>query len=108
MGLIYFYLGFSIACEVVGTMFLSLSDGFRKPRQSITAITLFFICYFFFSKVIEVMNMGIAYAIWSGVGIISSSLFSALYLKQRMTKAGVIGISCILAGCIVVNLFGTV
>ena len=89
-------------------MFLSLSDGFHKPRQSVAALTLFFICYYFFSKVILVMNMGVAYAIWSGVGIISSSLFSALYLKQPMTKAGGIGIACILTGCIIVNLFGSI
>ena len=105
---IYFLLAMSIACEVVGTMFLSLSEGFRRPRQSITAIVLFFICYFLFSKVILVMNMGIAYAIWSGVGIVSSSLFSALYLKQPLTKAGATGIGCILAGCILVNLFGSI
>ena len=108
MVLIYFFLGLSIACEVVGTMFLSLSEGFHKPLQSAVAVILFFICYYFFSKVIMVMNMGIAYAIWSGVGIISSSLFSALYLKQPLTKAGGIGIGCILAGCIVVNLLGSI
>ena len=108
MALIYFMLVISIACEVVGTMFLSLSDGFRKPRQSVTALVLFFLCYYFFSKVFMVMNMGIAYAIWSGVGIISSSMFSALYLKQPLTRAGATGRGCILAGCIVVNLFGSI
>ena len=108
MKVVYLLLAMSIACEVVGTMFLSLSDGFRKPRQSIIAIVLFFICYFLFSKVIMVINMGIAYALWCGVGIISSSLFSLLYLKQPITKAGAAGIGCILAGCIVVNLFGSV
>ena len=105
---VYLFLALSIAFEICGTAIIGTTVGFTKPFRSFMTLLLYFLCYFFFSKAIIVINLGIAYAIWSGIGIVSSSLISALFLKQPVSKAGLVGISFILAGCVIVNAFGTI
>ena len=77
----YLLLGGAIALEIFATTQLKLSEGFTK--------------------------LGIAYATWSAVGIVATSVIAALAFGQKLTTAGMVGMALIVAGVLVVNLFGS-
>ena len=60
-----------------------------------------------FSKALNRIDLGIAYATWSAVGIVATSIIAALAFGQKLTTAGVVGMGLILAGVVVVHLFGS-
>jgi small multidrug resistance pump len=104
----WLYLCGAIASEIVATSVLKATDGFTRPWP--TAITL--ICYgaafYCLSMALRTVPMGIAYAIWSGVGIVAISLIGFILYRQRLDAGALVGIGLILAGTIVINLFSKV
>ncbi|WP_158806682.1 multidrug efflux SMR transporter [Acidisoma sp. L85] len=98
--LIYGALSFAIIFEVLGTSFLRQTQQFTKLLPTfMTAISYFAACYFL------TMPIGIAYAIWSGLGIVLISFVGFIFYKQSLDAAALIGLGRILAGVIVVNVF---
>nr|WP_314181531.1 SMR family transporter [uncultured Campylobacter sp.] len=63
-------LGISITLEVVATSLLKLSDGFAKPLYAVGSLVLFGVLFYLLAIVFRHIPMGIAYAIWSGAGIV--------------------------------------
>lgn len=101
----YLLLGCAIVCEVIGSTFLAKSDGFTKlVPTSITAV-MFVLAFYLLSHVVKVMPLGIAYAIWSGVGLVLTALVSVFILKQNIDLPAIIGIGLIVIGVIVMNVF---
>lgn len=104
----YLYLFIAIIGEIIGTNFLNLSQGFTKPAPTIIALISYLITFYFLSLALtHHIPMNVAYAIWSGVGIVILTLISVLVLKQPINLASVIGILFIVIGVVLVNLFGT-
>ncbi|WP_206460632.1 DMT family transporter [Anaerovorax sp. IOR16] len=103
----YFYLFLAIVGELIGTTFLKYSEGFTKLIPSILTLLFYGFCFFFFSKSLININLSIAYATWSAVGLIVSALISVFIFKEGITIIGIIAIIIIAAGVIVLNLFGT-
>tara|TARA_Y100001960_G_C14518569_1_gene750107 strand:+ start:274 stop:489 length:216 start_codon:yes stop_codon:yes gene_type:complete len=68
-------------------------------------MVLHFSSYLFFLKTIPV---GIAYAIWSGVGVAIITLIGLFFFNQKVNLAGVIGIGIIIAGVIMLNVFSKI
>lgn len=64
------------------------------------------ICHYFFAKAIQELNLGVAYALWCGLGILVTVLVSLIFYKESLSLTGVLGIILILAGCLLVNLGG--
>ena len=87
----YLLLGGAIALEIFATTQLKLSEGFTKLGPS----------------VLSLLDLGIAYATWSAVGIVATSVIAALAFGQKLTTAGMVGMALIVAGVLVVNLFGS-
>lgn len=102
----YLLLGAAIALEIAATTCLKFSEEFTKLLPSIGCIIFYGICFYCFSKALNSINLGVAYALWSGVGIIVTTIISAFIFKQGTNLWGIIGIVLIISGCVILNLFG--
>jgi len=100
----YVYLCFAIAAEVVGTMALKASEGFSKLGPSLIVVVGYGLSFYLFSLVIKAMPVGVAYAIWAGLGIVLAVLLGAVLYRQVPDAPAVVGIGLIVAGVLVINL----
>lgn len=104
----YLLLAAAIGLELVATTLLKYSDGFTKLAPTAASCLLYIACYLCLAKAGEArINLGVAYALWCGVGIVVTALVSMYVFKEGLSPAGVVGILLIVAGCIVLNLWGT-
>ena len=101
----YLYLGVAIAAEVVATSALRASTGFTVLWPSIISIVGYIIAFYFLSLTLKTMPVGIAYAIWSGVGIVLISIVGWLLYKQALDLPAMLGMGLIMAGVVVINLW---
>lgn len=101
----YILLALAIIVEVTGSTLLVKSEGFTKIVPSVAVVILFALAFYLLSQVIKVIPLGIAYAIWAGVGIILTALIGVIFLKQQLDVPAVVGILLIVSGVVVMNLF---
>ncbi len=101
----WLYLAFGIFAEVVGTLALKFSDGFTKAIPSTFVVIGYGAAFYFLSKVINTIPISIAYAIWSGAGVALVGIVAWIWLGQKLDLSAIIGISLIISGVIVINLF---
>lgn len=101
----YIYLAIAIIAEVIATGSLKLSEGFSKFTPSIVVIVGYGIAFYFLSLVLKTIPVGVAYAIWSGLGVVLISIVGVFFFKQKLDLAAVIGVSLIVLGVIVINVF---
>lgn len=101
----YGLLALAIISEVLGSTFLVKSEGFTKLLPSVVVVILFSIAFYLLSQVIKVIPLGIAYAIWAGVGIVLTALIGLFVFKQTLDMAAIVGIVLIVCGVLVINLF---
>lgn len=95
----------AIVSEVVGTSALKASDGFTRPAASLLVVLGYGSAFYFLSLTLRTVPVGIAYAVWSGVGVVLISLVGWLVYGQRLDPPAILGIGLILAGVIVLNTF---
>lgn len=103
----YLLLFIAIVSEIIATTLLKASEGFSRLPFTIGCLALYAVCYYCFAKALTGIDLGIAYATWCAGGIVATSVIAALLFGQKLSTAGVIGIGLIVAGCVIVNLFGT-
>lgn len=96
-------LAVAICSEVFGSTMLKLSQGFTKPLPSIGFVVGFAITFYCLSLVLKHISLGMAYAIWSGVGIILTAIIGVIIFHEKVDIWGVIGIAFILIGVIILN-----
>ncbi|MEX2962477.1 multidrug efflux SMR transporter [Microbulbifer sp. TYP-18] len=101
----YIYLAIAIIAEVVATSALKASDEFTKPTPSIIVIVGYGVAFYFLSLVLKTIPVGVAYAIWSGLGIVLISLVGLVTFGQKLDFAAVIGSLLIIGGVVVMNVF---
>jgi len=101
----YLYLAIAIVAEVIGTSALKASNGFSKPVPSTIVVVGYGVAFYFLALVLKTIPVGLAYAIWSGVGIALISIIGALAFKQSLDFPALVGIALIIAGVAVINLF---
>lgn len=104
----YLYLSLAIIAEVTATSFLKLADGFSKPIPSLITIIGYAAAFYFLSLTLRAIPVGIAYAIWSGVGIVLISLIAWLFMGQKLDAPAILGMGLIVAGVAVLNVFSKV
>jgi small multidrug resistance pump len=102
----YFLLAISIGFELLGTTFLKYSEGFTKLGPSLVSILSFVICFYALSKALYTVNLSIAYATWSAVGLTVTALISVFLFKEALTPAGVLALVMITIGVVVLNMYG--
>lgn len=101
----YLFLALAILFEVVGSSFLKVSDGFSKAIPSAIVVISYGICFYFFSLSLKTINLGFAYAIWGGLGIVLTALISVFIFKEKLDLAAMVGIALIVSGVLVMNFF---
>lgn len=101
----WIYLLAAIVAEVIGTSGLKASDGFSKLWPSLLTIVAYGTSFFFLSLTLRAIPVGIAYAVWSGVGIVLITLVGWLYFEQRLDTSAILGMFLIVSGVVVLNLF---
>jgi small multidrug resistance pump len=95
----------AIAFEVIGTTLLQQSQQFTKLLPTLGMALCYGAAFYFLSITLRVLPVGIAYAIWSGLGIVLISLVGMVLFRQTLDLAAIIGLGLIIAGVIVVNVF---
>jgi multidrug transporter EmrE-like cation transporter len=98
-------LAIAIVAEVVGTSALKASDGFSRLWPSVVVVLGYAVAFYCLSLVLKSIPVGIAYAIWSGLGIVLITLVAWLVYGQTIDLAAVLGMGLIIAGVAVLNLF---
>ena len=101
----YGLLACAIISEVIGSTFLVKSEGFSKFVPSLVVVVLFSLAFYLLSQVIKVIPLGIAYAIWAGVGIVLTALIGYFIFRQSLDIPAMLGIALIVAGVVVINIF---
>lgn len=99
------YLLTAIIAEVVATSALRASQGFTVVLPSVAVVVGYATAFFFLSLTLHAMPVGIAYALWSGIGILLISAIGWLVFGQALDAPAIIGIALIAAGVLVLNLF---
>ncbi|EPX79077.1 DMT family transporter [Litoreibacter arenae] len=103
----YIYLIIAVAAETIGTSSIQASQQFTRLWPSVLAFFSFAIAFYFLSLTLKFMPVGVMYALWSGLGIFFIALIGWLYFGQKLDLAAVLGMSLILSGIIVINLFSS-
>jgi small multidrug resistance pump len=101
----WIFLFVAIVSEVIVTSALKSSAGFTRLWSSVIVITGYASAFYFLSLTLNNLPIGIAYAIWSGVGVALIALISWLYFHQPLDFAAIVGLLLIVAGVIVINVF---
>ena len=101
----YGLLALAIISEVTGSTFLVKSEGFTRLGPSLLVVIFYIISFYLLSQVIKTIPLGIAYAIWGGVGIVLTAFIGFLIFRQSLYIPAVIGIIMIVGGVIVMNVF---
>ena len=100
----WIFLCVAIIAEVIATSALKSSEGFSKPIASVIVVLGFIIAFYCLSLTLKTIPVGIAYAIWSGVGIVLVTIIAWIVFDQKLDVWGIIGIVLIMSGVLVLNL----
>ncbi|MFO7285731.1 MAG: SMR family transporter [Gammaproteobacteria bacterium] len=95
----------AIVSEVIATSALKASDGFTKPGPVVLVVLGYAAAFYFLALTLRAIPVGVAYAVWSGVGIVLICLIGWLLFGQRLDAPALIGIGLIIAGVVVLNAF---
>ena len=101
----YLPLGLAILAEVIGTTALKSTDGFTRPLPSMVVVASYAISFYFLALALKTMSTGVAYATWSGAGIVLIALLGWLLHGQRLDAAAMAGMAMIVGGVAVIHLF---
>ena len=99
----WIFLAIAITGEVVGTSALKASEGFTRPGPSAITAIGFAVAFYFLALALRTIPMGLAYAVWSGAGIVVISLVGYFVYRQSLDTPALIGIALILSGVIILN-----
>lgn len=101
----YVFLGVAIVSEVVGTTFMKQSDGFTKLAPSLVVVVSYLLAFYFLSLTLKTIPTGVAYAIWSGCGVVLITAVAWIFQGQKLDVPAIAGMGLIVTGVIVMNLF---
>ncbi len=102
---IYALLIAAVLFEVVGTSALKASDGFTRLGPSLLTALSYGMAFYLLSLTLRTMPVGIAYALWSALGVVLIALIGWVYYRQVLDAPAIIGLVLIVAGVVVINLF---
>ena len=101
----YLMLSIAIVSEVLATTAMKQSDGFTRPLWTALTVVGYLIAFFFLAQTLKTIPTGVAYAIWSGVGIVLISAAAWIFQGQKLDLPAMSGMGLIIAGVIVMNVF---
>ncbi|SEK40599.1 SMR family transporter [Nitrosovibrio tenuis] len=101
----WLFLSIAIVSEVLATSALKSSNGFTQLWPSLVVVAGYAAAFFFLSLTLRAIPVGIAYAIWSGAGIVLITIIGWLVLGQALDFPAVIGLALIITGVVILNVF---
>ncbi|WP_031509198.1 DMT family transporter [Streptomyces megasporus] len=103
----YVFLVLAIVAEVVGTSLLKATEGFTRLWPTVACLASYGAAFLALATAIaRGMNVGVGYAMWSGLGTTLIVLIGALFLNEPLTAVKVLGVALVVAGVVVLNLEG--
>jgi small multidrug resistance pump len=102
----WIYLGIAIIAEVIGSTALPAAQGFKNPLPSAIVLAGYVTAFYFLSRTLETIPLGVSYALWSGVGIVLISLSGWIFYRQTLSLLEMFGIALIIAGAVILKLGG--
>ena len=103
----YLYLAIAITAEVIATTSMKAIDGFNKPLPLLLVIGGYAIAFWMLILVVRTIPVGIAYAIWAGLGIVLVSIAAMFIYQQKLDLPAVLGMGLIVSGVVVIQLFSS-
>lgn len=101
----WIFLSIAILGEVIGTSALKSSEGFTKLAPSLIVYAGYGIAFYFLSLALKTIPVGIAYAVWAGLGIVLITLIAWFFHGQKLDLWSFIGMTLILGGVVILNIF---
>lgn len=101
----YLFLACAIVCEIAGTSALKASRGFTVPSWAVLTAVAYAGSFWLLGLTLKGMSLGVAYAIWAGVGTVLTVLVGLFIFKERPDFPALLGMGLIIAGVAVMNLF---
>lgn len=101
----YGWLGIAIVAEVIATSTMRATQGFTRPIPSMVTVAGYVVAFYCLSLALRTMPTGIAYAIWSGAGVVLVAGIAWGVQGQRLDWPAILGMALIVAGVLVLNLF---
>jgi small multidrug resistance pump len=101
----YAWLAIAIVAEVIATSTMRATAGFTRPLPSLVTIAGYAVAFYCLSLALRTLPTGMAYAIWSGVGIVLVAAIAWAWQGQRLDAPAILGMALIIAGILVMNLF---
>ncbi len=101
----YAWLAIAIVAEVIATSMMRATQGFTRIGPSVVTVAGYAVAFYCLSLALRTMPTGVAYAIWSGVGIVLVAGIAWGWQGQRLDAPALVGMALIIAGVIVMNLF---
>jgi small multidrug resistance pump len=98
------WLGLAIAAEVIATIMLKSTDNFTRPLPSVVVVIGYASAFYFLSFALRSIPVGVAYAIWSGVGMVLVAGLAWIVYDQKLQASSFLGISLIIAGALILHL----
>ena len=96
----------AVLLELIGNFVISYTDGFTDPVPSVICFLIYSFSAFLFGFSLKEINLGIAYAVWSGVGIVFLAIVSVAWFHLPLTRVDIIGLIMIIIGVVGMDLFG--
>ena len=103
----YIYLIVAVAAETIGTTALQASNQFTRLGPTVLVVLAYGVAFYFLGIALKYIPVGIAYALWSGLGIVLIALIGFAVFGQRLDAAALMGLGLIIAGIVVIQLFST-
>lgn len=103
----YIFMLTAIALEVLGTSFLQQSRQFTRLAPSLVCVACYLAAFYLLSLSLRHIPVGVAYAMWSGLGIVLISAVGYFWFKQSLDLPALIGIALIICGVVVINAFSS-
>ncbi|TYR78186.1 multidrug efflux SMR transporter [Priestia megaterium] len=94
----------TIVFEVAGTISMKMSEGLSRPLPTIMIFVCYGICFSIFSLVVKKMDLGLAYAIWSGTGTLAICIIGILFFHETVNMLKVVSVLLVVLGLIGVKL----
>lgn len=94
----------AILLEVVGTILLKMSNGFSKLIPATVSLIFYALSFYLIAKAIQTIDVGVAYAIWSAVGIICIAIISFFLFDENITRMQAVSYLIIIIGIVSLNL----
>lgn len=100
----YLYLSLAIVTELMGTTLLKVSDGFANRLAAVGMLFAYAFSFYFLSLSLRAIPVGVAYAVWSGIGIVVISVIGWLAFDQRLSFPAIAGMGLIVVGVVILQL----